>query len=93
MSVSSTSFVDQHGAPHVQEDVSRLNSLAGGLQPSIPMDERIGYANNSYSVGYPQPSYTSPHTPTWLTPYVTCNGHGIIAESVKILKEHMYTMY
>ena len=62
--------VNQFGTPHVkifnsiEESVSPFYSSATNLQyvnPTLPMDGRIGHATTSYSASYSQPSYATHH--------------------------------
>ena len=76
--------VNQFETPHVkisnsiEESVSPFYSSATKLQyvnPTLPMDGRIGHATTSYSASYSQPSYATPHFSNFAAPYATVDVH------------------
>jgi hypothetical protein len=75
---------NQFETPHVkisnsiQESVSPFYSSATNLHyvnPTLPMDGRIGHATTSYSASYSQPSYSTPHVNNFSAPYATVDVH------------------
>ena len=79
-------LVNQFETPHVkisnsiQESVSPFYSSATNLQyvnPTLPMDGRIGHATTSYSASYSQPSYATPHVSNSSAPYTTVDAHNL----------------
>ena len=77
-------LVNQFETPHVkisngiQESVSPFYSSATNLQyvnPTLPMDGRIGHVTTSYSASYSQPSYATPHVSNFSVPYATVDIH------------------
>ena len=78
--------VNQFETPHVkisnsiQESVSPFYSSATDLQyvnPTLPMDGRIGHSTTSYSASYSQPSYATPHVSNSSAPYTTVDAHNL----------------
>ena len=62
----------------IQESVSPFYSSATNLQyvnPTSPMDGRIGHATTSYSASYSQPSYATPDVSNSSAPYTTVDTH------------------
>ena len=77
-------LVNQFETPHVkisnsiQESVSPFDSSATNLQyvnPTLPMDGKIGHATTSYSASYSQPSYATLHVSNFSAPYATVDVH------------------
>ena len=78
------SLVNQFETPDVklpnstQESVSPFYLSATNLQyvnPTLPMDGRIGHATTRYSVSYSQPSYATPHVSNFSALYTTVDAH------------------
>ena len=47
------------------------------MNPTLPMDWRIGHATTSYSTSYSQPSYATPHFSNFSAPYATVDVHNL----------------
>ena len=77
-------LVNQFETPHVkisnsiQESVSPFYSSAANLQyvnPTLPMDGRIGHSTTSYSASYSQTSCATPHVSNSSSPYTSVDAH------------------
>ena len=62
----------------IQQSVSPFYSSATNLQyvnPTMPMNERIGHATNGYLASYSQPSYATPHVTNSSATYTIVDAH------------------
>ena len=74
------SSINQFETPQVRisNTIQPFYSSVANLQyvnPTSPMNGRIGHATTSYSASYSQPSYATPHVSNFSAPYTTVDAH------------------